>query len=157
MLLSTAHLAVPPNLTRKLAKLYEGPLVIEACVGDNAYRLKLPESVKLHPVFNVSQLRPYNDPTGTFPGRTNEPSPPFVIDGENEYEVEAVLLHKDRANRRGRTTREYLVKWVGYSALDNTWEPAKHLVHAQEPVDRYLRRAGIPSKARAHPPPYDTC
>ena len=42
VLLSIARLAVPPNLTRKLAKLYEGPFVIEACVGDNAYRLTLP-------------------------------------------------------------------------------------------------------------------
>ena len=40
----------------------------------NAYRLKLPESVRMHPVFNVSQLRPYIDPSEKFPGRTVEPS-----------------------------------------------------------------------------------
>ena len=59
VLLSTANLPVPQNLTRKLSKLYEGPFYIEECKGENAYKLTLPESVKLHPVFNVSQLRPY--------------------------------------------------------------------------------------------------
>ena len=147
VLLSTAHMAVPPNLTRKLAKLYEGPFVIEARIGENAYRLTLPDSVQLHPVFNVSQLRPYNDPARKFPGR-NEPSPPVVIEGENEYEVEAVLLHQDIVNRQGQSTREYLVKWVNYSSLHNTWEPAVHLQNATEAVNRYLRRSGI-SKRRS--------
>ena len=148
VLLSTAHMAVPPNLTRKLTKLYEGPFVIEARIGENAYRLTLPDSVQLHPVFNVSQLRPYNDPARTFPGRVNEPSPPVVIEGENEYEVEAVLLHQDIVNRQGQSTREYLVKWVNYSSLHNTWEPAVHLQNATEAVNRYLRRSGI-SKRRS--------
>ena len=142
VLLSTAHIAVPPNLTRKLAKLYDGPFTIEARIGENAYRLRLPESVKLHPVFNVSQLRPYNDPAGSFPGRSVDPSPPVVVDGEEEYEVEAILLHRDVAGR-DRPRREYLVKWLGYSELDNTWEPEDHLNNAQEAVDRYLHRSGL--------------
>ena len=143
VLLSTAHMALPPNLTRKLARLYEGPFVIEATVGENAYKLKLPDSVKLHPVFNVSQLRPYNDPAGKFPGRTSDPSPPVVIDGETEYEVEAILLHKDVRGSTGRLRRQYLVQWKGYSSLDNTWEPVENLRNAQEAVDRYLQRSGI--------------
>ena len=143
VLLSTAHIAVPPNLTRKLAKLNDGPFTIEARFGENAYRLRLPESVKLHPVFNVSQLRPYNDPAGSFPGRSVDPSPPVVVDGEEEYEVEAILLHRDVAGRDDRPRREYLVKWLGYSELDNTWEPEDHLNNAQEAVDRYLHRSGL--------------
>ena len=143
VLLSTAHMAVPPNLTRKLARLYEGPFAVEASVGENAYRLKLPDSVKLHPIFNVSQLRPYHDPAGKFPGRTEDPSPPVVIDGETEYKVEAVLLHEDVGGSTSRPRRQYLVKWLGYSSLDNTWEPEENLKNAQVAVDRYLQRSGI--------------
>ena len=62
VLLSTANMPVPRNLTRKLSRLYDGPFTVEKVVSDNAYRLKLPESVRMHPVFNVSQLRPYIDP-----------------------------------------------------------------------------------------------
>ena len=138
MLLSTANLAVPQNLTRKLSKLYEGPFVVEAKVGENAYRLGLP-AVKLHPVFNVSQLRPYHDPSEMFSERTADPSPPVVIDGENEWEVEAVISHRDVVAGQQRR-RQYLVKWVGYSTLHNTWEPEELLDHARTEVDRYLQR-----------------
>ena len=80
VLLSTANIAMPPNLTRKLARLYDGPFRVKACINDNAYELDLPASVRLHPVFNVSQLRPYHDPSARFPGRVIEPQPPMVVD-----------------------------------------------------------------------------
>ena len=146
VLLSTANLAVPPNLTRKLRKLYEGPFYIEECKGENAHKLTLSESVNLHPVFNVSQLRPYIYPSGVFPGRTIDPSPPVVVDGDDEYEVEAVLGHRDAGRQR---RREYLVKWKGYSALHNTWERAENLQNAEEEVDRYLQRSKKTKPRRA--------
>ena len=146
VLLSTANLPVPQNLTRKLSKLYEGPFYIEECKGENAYKLTLPESVKLHPVFNVSQLRPYVDPSEKFPGRTIDPSPPIVVDGEDEYEVEAILGHRDAGRQR---KREYLVKWRGYSALHNSWERAENLQNAGDEVDRYLQRSNVTRRRKA--------
>ena len=148
VLLSTANLPVPQNLTCKLTKLYEGPFVVESRIGENVYRLTLPEAVKLHPVFNVSQLRPYYDPSGMFPERTADPSPPVVVDGEDEYEVEAVIGHRDTS-----AGRQYLVKWVGYSALHNTWEPEALLEHAREEVDRYLQRPTRTRTSRSRPGP----
>ena len=141
VLLSTANLALPRNLSRKLAKLYDGPFQVQARVGQNAYRLELPASVRLHPVFNVSQLRPYRQPTDRFPGRRVDPQPPVVVDGEEEYEVQEVLSHRDRRVGRG-TRREYLVRWRGYSDLDNTWEPSGNLQNAQEELDRYHQGVG---------------
>jgi hypothetical protein len=136
VLLSTANLALPRNLTRKLAKLYDGPFQVLERVGQNAYRLELPASVRLHPVFNVSQLRPYRQPTATFPGRISDPQPPVVVDGEEEYEVEEIIGHRNRRVGRG-TRREYLVQWLGYSSLHNTWEPRENLQNAQEKLYRY--------------------
>jgi hypothetical protein len=138
VLLSTANVALPRNLSRKLAKLYDGPFKVKARVSTNAYELELPASVQLHPVFNVSQLRPYHDPSAKFPGRVIDPQPPVVVDGEEEYEVEEILSHRDARRRR-----EYLVKWAGYSSLHNTWEPLSNLKNAQGAVDRYLAEAGI--------------
>ena len=142
VLLSTANLALPRNLTRKLARLYGGPFEVKERVGQGAYRLILPDSVRLHPVFNVSQLRPYRQSIATFPGRTQDPQPPVVVDGEEEYEVGEILSHRERRIGRG-TRREYLVQWLGYSSLHNTWEPLGNLQNSQEELQSYHERMGL--------------
>ncbi len=59
--------------------------------------------------------------------------PPDLIDGENEYEVEAILNHRCHGKSR---TLQYLIKWSRYSHADNTWEPADQ-VHALDLVKSY--------------------
>ncbi|CAL8990740.1 unnamed protein product [Prunus brigantina] len=50
--------------TRKLHKVllrrYEGPFPIIRSVGRAAYRVELPPQLKIHPVFHVSNLKPYH-------------------------------------------------------------------------------------------------
>jgi hypothetical protein len=75
----------------KLSHRRLGPFVVEACIGHGAYCLKLPPHFcRLHPVFPVVKLSPaLPDP---IPGRRPAPPPPTtLIDGEEEYEVEAIL------------------------------------------------------------------
>lgn len=45
-------------------------------------------------------------------------------DAGEEYTVEAL---RDWRYNRSQGQREYLVKWDGYSELDNTWEPESYL------------------------------
>ena len=46
----------------------------------------------------------------------------------------------------------YLVKWKGYSAKENTWEPAKHLEMVQDMVDEFEEsKAEKPKKASPKP------
>lgn len=42
---------------------------------------------------------------------------------EGEYEVEKIV--DVRENKNG--DKEYLIKWIGYSDSDNTWEPSKNI------------------------------
>lgn len=60
-------------------------------VGQLDYKLKLPKSVPVHPVFHVSLLLRYN--TSTIPGRKHAEPPPIEVepDAKLEYEVEKIL------------------------------------------------------------------
>jgi DNA (cytosine-5)-methyltransferase 1 len=55
------------------------------------------------------------------------------IDGEEEFEVESVLAH-----REGRKGREYLVHWKGYSPVEDTWEPVGNLKNALNKLREYM-------------------
>lgn len=56
MLLSTSNLKLR-GYNSKLMPRHIGPYEIVELIGNNAARLKLPESSKLHDVFNVSLLK----------------------------------------------------------------------------------------------------
>merc|ERR1712122_305425 len=52
---------------------------------------------------------------------------------EVEYEVGTVVSKRD--TEEGKV--EYLVKWKGYDASDNTWEPVENLESSQELIDEF--------------------
>ena len=106
MLLSSKNIRLS-RPSKKLENRFLGPFEIKDVINIQAYRLALPKSFgKVHPVFHVSLLEPYN----RWSGEVESDSPPPIVlpDGE-EYKVEAIL---DTQRRRGMT--EYLVKWTGY-------------------------------------------
>jgi hypothetical protein len=115
-----------------------GPFKIVEQVGTRSFRLELPQSMsRLHPVFHVSLLEPFR--ANDIPGRVAPPPPPIEIDGEAEYEVEAIL---DSRIRRSKLT--YLVEWKGYE--DHTWEPPENVEHAADLVTEFHTR--YPHKPR---------
>jgi hypothetical protein len=91
--------------SKKLAHRFLGPYVVEHHVRANAYRLRLPKSMgHLHPVFPVVKL--LTAPPDPIPGHRSSPPPdPVLVDGEEEYEVEAVLN-----SRMFRGRLQYLIE-----------------------------------------------
>jgi hypothetical protein len=76
---------------KKIAPKREGPFEIDEVLGPVTYRLKLPESWRIHNVFHVTLLQPYieNEVYGN-----NYPKPlPELLEGEEVYEVETILKH----------------------------------------------------------------
>ena len=66
-----------------------------------------------------------------------------MVDGEEEYEVEVILRHKDKGARR-----LYLVMWKGYPITKASWEPELHLRNAPLILEDYLRRVGAEVQRR---------
>ncbi|KAF8750509.1 hypothetical protein RHS01_09319 [Rhizoctonia solani] len=106
----------------------DGKNVLEK-VSSHAYRLKLPETLKIHDVFYVGLLsKAHESPSQPFPERL----PPETIEGEEEYKVEQII---DSKRQRGKWF--YLIKWKGYGPEDNSWEPEELLENSQEEIQRF--------------------
>jgi len=99
----------------KLRPRYAGPFQIVERIGPVAYRLHLPAAARLHDVFHVGLLKPYNY-TGSPP--LGPAVLPPVQDGRLLPAPEQVL----RAQLR-RGAWRLLVKWQGLPEDDATWEP----------------------------------
>jgi hypothetical protein len=107
--LSAIHLRVKVA-GKKLAPKFIVPFQVREPVGDQAYRLALPSSYRIHDVFHVSKLEDYNSRGGE-----EIPEPPELIDGMEEWEVDLVS-DKERVN--GQVF--YRVAWKGWTkALGN--------------------------------------
>jgi len=94
-----------PYHTPKLAPRWQGPFHISKVVSPVAYQLALPLSWGIHNVFHTSLLLPYKETTTHGPNFTWPP--PDLIEGEEEYEVEAVINHRHHGCRR---QLQYLIK-----------------------------------------------
>jgi Chromo (CHRromatin Organisation MOdifier) domain len=138
--------------TIKLSPKQYGPFTITKLISPVASRLDLPASWNIHPVFHNTLLTPYIETNAHSPNFMRPP--PDLINGEVEYEVEAIRSHR----HFGKNKRlQYLLKWKGYPEADNTWESEDQL-NAPDLLKQYNRHHNLNSiKTRAklttlHPP-----
>lgn len=136
VLLSTDHLRLvgSDSRTPKFTFKFIGPFKVKRVVNPNAYELDLPPQLQIHPVLNISRLKPYHEGQRLFPDRPapeSRPPPEVVLeDGAAVFEVESILAKRGT----GRRITEYLVKWRGYPLWEATWEPASALSGARQAV-----------------------
>ena len=123
-----------PFQTPKLAPKRHGPFRIIKQISPVAYQLRLPDTWKIHDMFHASLLTAYHETQQH--GTNYIRPPPELIEGEHEYEVEAIVNHCLYSKKE---TLQYLLKWKGYPHADNTWEPAGQ-VHAPALVKSYHER-----------------
>jgi hypothetical protein len=82
--------------------------------------------MKVHPVFHVSQLEGYKEPTLVIRQLHKPPDPVVDEDGIDEgHEVSQIVA--SRWSKAG--ILEYKVLWVGYTSDQATWVDAEDFFH----------------------------
>ncbi|XP_022858060.1 uncharacterized protein LOC111378985 [Olea europaea var. sylvestris] len=122
--------------SEKLSLWYYGPFEVESRVGQVAYKLKLPVTAAIHPVFHIFQLRKAIgdlQPVSALPSQ-------LAATGEFITEPETVL--GVRPNPTNRTAGpDVLIKWKNLPEFEATWEPFETIrgqfpsFHLEDKVD----------------------
>ena len=114
----------------KFAAKREGLFTIMEVLSPITYKLQLPQSWKIHNTFHASLLSPYHE--NEIHGQNFPSPPPDLIDNEEHYESKKIICHKGALSRR-----QYLVRWKGYSAEEDSWLPEAEFSTAKELLHNY--------------------
>jgi hypothetical protein len=101
----------------KLAFKFFGPFRVLAKIGAAAYKLDLPADAQVHPVFHVSQLKPYY-PSYT-PVFTSLPS---LVDLSRTGIVPEEILDRRLVRKGNQAVPQVLIRWSGVPVESATWE-----------------------------------
>ena len=127
VLLNTKDLVFKERPVKKLMERYIGLYAIEEVVSSNVVKLQLPNSMRIHPVVNVSWIVWYKKQVKR---QKKEKGKPVEVERVEEWEVEKVLNKK-----KMRGVEKYLVQWKGFTAEGNTWERRENLKNAEELIE----------------------
>lgn len=104
------------RLSQKFSKRYFGPFPIIEKVGKVAYKLQLPASSKIHPVFHIALLK-------RFVGNidiTFSSLPTYTINNQPVLQPIAIVDHRKKKVQNHWVT-QYLVHWENLPLEEATW------------------------------------
>lgn len=116
------------------------PFEIEEAIEEVNYRLKLPQHMRINPVFHISLLEP-----------TTNDAPTIALELSDEqelieYEVERIVNIKlDQGQRL------YRVRWKGYEEQDDTWELEENMSNARGLIQQFQRQSTKTRQQKTRP------
>ena len=116
------------HTSQKLSERWLGPYTIIGLAGPNAVKLKLSRSLQIHPIVNISQIKPYH---GSMEGQTPYWLGPVHVteDRDNKWEVDHIV---DSCLKNKKL--KPLIHWKGYDNSDHTWKPKSNLRNAKDAI-----------------------
>ena len=129
ILLSTKDLVFKERPSKKLTERYVGPYAIEEVVSSNAVKLRLPSSMRIHLVVNVSWIVRYKE---QMKGQKKEEGKLIEVERVEEWEVEKILNKK-----KIRGVVKYLIWWKGFTVEGDTWERRENLKNVEELIEEF--------------------
>ncbi|XP_041822865.1 uncharacterized protein LOC121628035 [Melanotaenia boesemani] len=123
---------------RKLAPRFICPFPIVRIINLVAVRLGLPHTLRVHPTFHVSRVKPVS--LSPLAPSSRPPPPTRFVAGGPVYTMRRIL----RSWRWGRRV-QYLVDWEGYGPEERSWIPSRFVVDSS--LIRALHRScrGMPA------------
>ncbi|CAJ2651729.1 unnamed protein product [Trifolium pratense] len=109
--------SVAKRINQKLAARFYGPFEIVDRIGEVAYKLKLPDHSKIHPVFHASLLKKV---IGNYHAQSELPKELEITAEEDVYPEK--ILGSRVVMQNGVATHQSLVQWKHKSLDDVTWE-----------------------------------
>nr|ODN85349.1 hypothetical protein L203_04963 [Cryptococcus depauperatus CBS 7841] len=118
--------------SKKLENRWIGPFEILKQINENAFRLKLPRQMRIHPVLPATPFRRYverenGDTSANAHIPANITNPVSTVPSENDNlpvitvprlpEIEVVIDERSSTEN----TKEFLIKWLRKPPTDNSW------------------------------------
>lgn len=107
----------------KLSPRFYGPFQVEEKIGQVAYKLKLPATAKVHPVFHVSLLKKKVGDAVV----TAAHLPPD-LDPHNPRWYPGKVLKRQMVKKTNAAVTKWLIHWLGSDMEEATWEEADEIL-----------------------------
>ena len=98
----------------ELVPKYDGPFKVMKKVENVAYRLKLPDQLKIHPTFHVNFLKSFHEDLFNAGRRLAKKAAP-KIRKQFDKEVDKIPSHRTMGQSKKNPMTDFLVHWKGGS------------------------------------------
>ncbi|MCO5582315.1 hypothetical protein L7F22_036209 [Adiantum nelumboides] len=116
----------------ELSMRYYGPFQITEQIKDISFRLRLPDTWKIHNVFHVNLWKTFGD----VPDDGEPEEQPEVEANEEILVPEQVLAHK--VTKKGKARRRFLIEFKNFPAFDAKWMEEEDLADTPQILKLYI-------------------